>query len=332
MRVSILLMRALVEAVQSIGVPRDRFLAEAGIDEARLQSCTDRLTLEEYERVKAAALTVSGDPALGLHIAERAHSSDFDLLGHLLHHATTLRHALQTLTRYVDIMCVDPVSCTLTESGDRATLCFAFPPMPTPALRLDAELSMGGVLRLLHRFTASDAPPHEVCFNYPAPAHRAEYTRLFAGTERFDQTRTAIVFDRAWLELTQLHKNPELYAVLETEAERALQRIGRDNRLATRVEELIVTHDPPHFPTMHEAARTLGMSPRSLRRRLSTDGITYRELLDRARERVARRLLETPNVSIQEAAFVLGFATPAAFHRAFKRWTDTTPKSYRASY
>jgi AraC-like DNA-binding protein len=83
---------------------------------------------------------------------------------------------------------------------------------------------------------------------------------------------------------------------------------------------------------MDDAARALGVSARSLRRQLAAEGVSYSELVERARVAAAKRMLRDPRTSIQEAAYAMGFAAPAAFHRAFKRWTGMTPKQYRASF
>jgi AraC-like DNA-binding protein len=83
---------------------------------------------------------------------------------------------------------------------------------------------------------------------------------------------------------------------------------------------------------MDEVARELGMSARSLRRRLQSEGISFSDLVTRNRVVTSKRLLEQPGASIQEIAFAMGFASPSAFHRAFKRWTGLTPKQYQDSF
>jgi AraC-like DNA-binding protein len=74
------------------------------------------------------------------------------------------------------------------------------------------------------------------------------------------------------------------------------------------------------------------MSARSLRRRMTSEGVSYVELVTLNRMNTAKRMLERPNASIQETAYAMGFASPAAFHRAFKRWTGITPKDYQDSF
>jgi AraC-like DNA-binding protein len=77
-------------------------------------------------------------------------------------------------------------------------------------------------------------------------------------------------------------------------------------------------------------ASRLGTSPRTLQRRLREEEQTsHKQLLDEIRHALALRYLDTEGLSIGEAAFLLGFSEPSAFHRAFKRWTGATPGAYR---
>ena len=101
--------------------------------------------------------------------------------------------------------------------------------------------------------------------------------------------------------------------------------------MAERVKRWLASHDELLKPTMDAIARDLGMSARSLRRRLREERVQYDELVREARTLRAKRILADPRHSVQDAAYALGFGTPAAFSRAFKRWTGMAPSAYRAS-
>ncbi len=81
---------------------------------------------------------------------------------------------------------------------------------------------------------------------------------------------------------------------------------------------------------MEEVARLLSVSTRSLRRRLRSEGSSFAAIVEQATADAARRMLEDRAASIREIAYRLGFSEPSAFHRAFKRWTGTTPSAWRA--
>ena len=331
MSVSILMVRALVQAVEQAGVERARLLAAAGMDPRQLDDGEARLSLFEYGRVQHAALELSGDEALGLHVLERTSSGSLHVIGYMTEHAATLREAIEGILRYSRLLSQEPAS-SLEEHAELATVRFGFPPIDSPYVRMPAELALSGLVRMLRAYVGPDARPRAVRFAYKAPAYHAEYTRIFHGLERFEQPFTGLELDRAWLDATQLHTDPELYTVLKTHAERSLGRLSRADRVATAVEAQLAQSVVSGASSMEQVARQLGMSARSLRRRLAAEGVEYRALVERARMQAAKRMLEDPRSSIQETAFALGFASPAAFHRAFKRWTGTTPKAHKAGY
>jgi AraC-like DNA-binding protein len=330
MQVSVLMVRALLGVVERSGASRERFLAAAGIEPRLIEEGQVRLPVGAYQRVIDAALEVTGDPALGLQLGELARSGMFDVLGPLADHAATLRELIEAIGRYSRLI-ADGHEPQLHEAGDRASIRFAALHGDSSAVRLTAEFATAAMLRTLRQFVGDDAQPAHVSFAYPAPAYAAAYRRCFGDVVRFDRPFTEIEFPSAWLDKRQLFQSPELYSALKSQAERTLDRLERDAAVSARVEQVLAERSPQHV-SMDDAARALGVSARSLRRQLAAEGVSYSELVERARVAAAKRMLRDPRTSIQEAAYAMGFAAPAAFHRAFKRWTGMTPKQYRASF
>jgi len=99
--------------------------------------------------------------------------------------------------------------------------------------------------------------------------------------------------------------------------------------IETRLEAELVKEIPLGLPTLDAAASRMGMSSRTLRRRLREEGTRFQDVLDRARCALAKHYLDEPKLALGEVAFLLGFSEPSAFHRAFKRWTGATPLSHR---
>src|SRR5690606_23615634 len=104
-----------------------------------------------------------------------------------------------------------------------------------------------------------------------------------AGRERFDQPFTALVFDRALLDATSPHQDDDVCEALQSVAERRLLRISQRTPYAIRVRDFLVREGFPHRTDMESVARALGMSVRSLRRRLEAEGKAYNDILSEAR-------------------------------------------------
>jgi len=169
-----------------------------------------------------------------------------------------------------------------------------------------------------------------VHFEHRAPAYRAEYQRIFARTERFDQPFTGLVFDRALLGASRMYHDAELH---RTVLELADSRVLRLNRAATcvdRVRDVWVRHEAPSAATMASVAQLLGISSRTLRRRLAAENTSYDLVASTTLAERARSLLAIEQRTIHETALALGYSDTSAFHRAFKRWTGTTPSASRA--
>jgi len=325
-----MLIRVLTDAVEAAGVDRDQWLAAAKFDARRLEDSDGRVAVDEYVRLRAVALELSGDPALGLHLGEASNSVAYDVIGHLAAHAPTLRHGLETVMRFGAIIDEDGTNWALEESGDTALVSRAFPQTSLPADRMFAEFAIAGFMRMIRQLAGPKASLRRAFFQHASPAYRSEYTRIFGGAESFEHPFTGIEFERRLLDLPQTHVHPELYAVLEVEAERRLARLTGRAGYAERTREYLVTRLLELQPDMAAAARHLGISVRTLRRRLSEEGTTFADLIEQAQTIVAKRMLGDTRRSIHETAYAMGFADPSGFHRAFKRWTGQTPSEFRS--
>jgi AraC-like DNA-binding protein len=135
-------------------------------------------------------------------------------------------------------------------------------------------------------------------------------------------------FPSSLLDVPQVQHNPRIYQAVEAEAERALGRLLGGKQHSEMLRQHLFDAFPGS-PDMTQVARQLGMAARSLRRRLSEEGTSFQQLVVEARVARATRLLEDPRRSIKDTAYAMGFASPSAFHRAFKRWTGVSPSAVR---
>jgi AraC-like DNA-binding protein len=325
MSVSIFVVRAVVEAVEWAG---GDLRARIPFDWRRLEQPEARVEFEQFEGMLSTAVAVTGDQALGLHLAERMSERAMDVLGHAAAHAPTMREVLEGASQFASLV-MDGILVALRDEGDTVVVRYAFPRSTPLSDRVLAELMMGGAVRLARSFAGSSAVPRFAGFEHERPPHHREYTRTFGGNERFGQNMTSIAFDRKIVDRPQMHAHPEFHALLRAEAQRRLDRMTTDVRPATRLSQYLLAMPPSHIPDVSTAARDLGMSERSLRRLLFADGTSYRDVVRSALEASAGRMLRGSAHTIKETAMALGFANAAAFYHAFKRWTGMTPGEYR---
>jgi AraC-like DNA-binding protein len=328
MSVSTVMVRVLVDAVERAGAAREELLGSLNIDAARLAEVDGRFDHEEFAALQMRAMDLTRDEALGLHMAERTHDSAFDLIAHLVSHAPTLREAVGLCAQFQRLL-MDDAHIALRETGASATLHYHFARRFDRADRMQAEFVLAGFLRLARVFGGPSVAPWAASFEHARPAHHREVARVFGEVVRFGQRTTGLTFDRAVLDRPQLHQHPALFTLLRSQAERALERVAVGLRPAEEVQRYLLARPPARIPDISTAARDLGLSARSLRRRLATDATSYRSLVRATLEASAGHLLRDPKGSIQQTARALGFSNVGAFHRAFKRWTGMTPSQYR---
>lgn len=327
--VSARVVHRLIEVIEQAGVSRAEIVRTLGSPQLPLDDPDARIASREVERMCELALDLTGDPALGLHWAESLTERTFAPVSQLLAYAGSLRKSFALLSEYERLLC-DRSFFALSEEDEHATLrLFPHWSFSSPRMaRFATEMSVGGFLVVIRLFS-----PHggiaRVCLDYPAPAYQAQYKRVLGEVElRFDQASSAVVFERAVLDRPSPHADADIHQAMQSVAERRLLRVAKNVPYAVRVRELLEQRAPERA-SMASVARALGLSVRSLRRQLTAEGASFRELEYAALAALARHLLCDKQQTIQETAFAMGFSDAATFHRAFKHWTGMTPRELR---
>jgi AraC-like DNA-binding protein len=330
MTVSITLVRALVEGLEGAGVGRDAFIKATGFDLRQLDQTDGRISIERYDLLAEAARLLTGED-FGIRMGASLNTQAHSVTAHLVAHAANLREAIDALVRYQALISNRKLFELVDRDARSAVLLYHIAPGTPPARRFRAETVITGLHRMV-RYFAQGGRPELVSFEYPEPAYHAAYAGVFEGTERFSQPFTGVVFDKSFLDLRQLHADAEFHATLRQQAARRIARLETATSYAERIREHVFDPRTTERRDMASTARALGLSARSLRRRLQHEGVSYSDVVDDALAALAKRLLADEHRSIEDTAYELGFSAPSAFHKAFKRWTGTTPKDFRTRH
>jgi len=153
--------------------------------------------------------------------------------------------------------------------------------------------------------------------------------RILRCPVEFRQPADSWVLPRSVMELPIISEDSRLLGILEAHADALLSERRTAAGLRELVEDRLVAALPSGRVQAAEVAEQLGMSERSFRRRLAAEGISFGEVLDRLRNRLALRYLADEHVSLKQIAWLLGYSEPGAFNHAFKRWTGTSPRQVR---
>ena len=197
------------------------------------------------------------------------------------------------------------------------------------ACRHDCEMTLAIAVSFARRVTGVDWTPREVSFRHSRPQSVAEHERIFRSPVRFGRPSNELIFDSSLLALPMAKADAGLCAILDRHARELLAKSPRRGGLAERVRRLLGEALNGGDPRQEAVSQKLGISVRTLQRRLSEEGTSHQDLLDEVRSELSRRYLQESKLAICEVAYILGFSEPSAFHRAFRRWTGVTPKEFR---
>jgi AraC-like DNA-binding protein len=322
--------RALVDAVERAGVPRIEILRAAKLEAEQLDAAEVRLPRGEIYRICEVAIDLTGDPAFALHWAERLTASTFVPISYLIAHSASLGQGFTALSRFDRLLSDEPGYELVEQDGKVSVRCRNVAGESLRIQRFVAEMVVASFFRIVRQFNA-DARPERVSFKYAAPDYHDEYARVFDHAARFDQPFTGIVYDRALLNTASPRRDAGIHDALWALAEQRMSHLTQHAPYALRVRELLVQRGWPERIDMQSVACTLGLSVRSLRRRLASEGKSYNQIEKDALAIVAKHLLRDKQRTIQETAHEMGFSDTTTFHRAFKHWTGATPSAYQAN-
>lgn len=299
----------------------------AGAEDVDLSRPDARVGLQAMAAAWREAVRLTGDPALGLHIAEKLGRGDLGVLEYAIRHSETLGQALGQLVRHGRLV-HDLAAFELVEAGDEALLVLhlAEPLQPVPQ---GMQLFVASQLRLLRECVALPLRPRAVRFVHDDPGAPGEYERVLGAPVAFGQRRREVVFDRAQLALPMVEADPALGLILSHYLESLRGALPEQPGLLGEVRRAIAEGLAAGGSAEKRVARQLGTSVRTLARRLQEHGHSFRELRADVRLELARAHLREGRLSTAEIAFLLGFSETSAFQRFFRKATGTTPGTLR---
>lgn len=319
---------ALVRFADARGLGTGDLLARAGVSGADLVDVDGRIGQAAYNKLFEALTDRSGDADFGLHFAESSSPDAFHVVGQLAIRAATLGEALDRVARYSRIV-HDAGRVEVERSGDTLVVHPGCRGLAHDVPRQVAEYSAASLVVVARRITRAAIAPARVGFRHARPASIGEHRRVFGITPMFGEQETTVVFEAATADIPIAGADPTLSSLLEHLARGLLERLGEDDDLVARVQTEIAKHLERGAPDLDALARRLGMSGRTLQRRLAAFETTFQEVVDSVRRRCAERYIRDARLSLHEIAFLLGFSDPSNFHRAFRRWFGVTPAQLR---
>jgi AraC-like DNA-binding protein len=318
----------LLHTAAAHGADTDLLLARVGLTAAQLRDPDCRIGLTDLMKLGAWAIRETGQPALGLEMGRATRVADMGLPGLLAMTSPTLGEALDMLLRFETLhsRCYRGVSHF---DAAHSTLHFysIAPYNEYNCFVVDSILVAWQ--RFAEWLTGMTDLVQEVHIEFPAPSYHAAYEQTFGAPVLFGQAQNALILRADAPALPVLQYEPLLHQQLLTLAQDRVKKLAIADTFNGRVQGILGPLLHGSTPTLEATAQLLGMPDWTLRRKLKEEGTTFQALLDDMRKDLALGYMRDTQMSFGEISYVLGFSTPGAFQRAFKRWTGETPGDYR---
>lgn len=319
--------RGLLEYAVSKGADESRLLERSGLDHRALEDADARIPSGAYKALMRAGQALTGDPALALHWADEVSLGRMSIVGLLSQASTTLMESFNQVRRYGRLVTDMGVDRFGIEEVDGEMWGVDYRPDPNEFPEL-TETTFGFMV-CGSRVAAPSTWLKEVHVTHPPPAYAAEYERVYGAPVTFNARWNALRIDRSFL-TTPVNVQPRfVFGVLSRHADALLAELKAAQTVRAEVERALM-------PVLHTGevsadmvASGLGLSRQTLYRRLKAEGATFEDVLNGLRRRLAEAYLENDRVSVHEIALLVGYSEPAAFSRAYKRWTGLSPREAR---
>jgi len=320
---------SVIEVGAFVGLERAVFLDRLGL---RSQDFDDPDGLLPFESFVAAWVEVAAAPGsedVGLRLGQLSTPRLLGALGYAMVHASSGTEAIRLFARFRRLVS-DTLAPEIDIDRDHVVFHLAWPPRVARLVPF-ADSAFMGQLTLLRELCGlpESAPLAVEAFYQCARPSGADRSRVLGCPTHFGCPETRFVLDRALLERPLPRTDPALFHYLERHAAAVAEGLPTHADLSARVRRLVTDALRGGEPSPARTAKALGVSQRTLQRRLRDEGTTFASIVDGIRRELSEQYLSEPNVAAFEVAFLLGYSEPSAFHRAFRRWTGMTPQEFR---
>jgi AraC-like DNA-binding protein len=302
-------------------------LKKAGLTPQHVDNPALRLNVKNQVAFLNLVADAAGDELLGFHLAQDFDLREIGMLYYVMSSSETLGDALQRAARYGRIT-NEGVQLKYREN-EELTIGFEYVNVARHQDRHQIEFFMVALVRLVRQLSASNLFPDRVNVTHHRDRFHLPFRKFFGCDVAFGSATDEIVFPSTIGPVPLASADPFLNALLIGQCEQIRASGLRPAELRVSVENEIASLLPHGKAQAPAVARKLGMSQRTLARRLASEGLSFTAVLDELRRDLAMHYLSEAGVPVTTIAWLLGYQEVSAFTHAFKRWTGKTPKQAR---
>jgi AraC-like DNA-binding protein len=317
-----------VDDLRRQGVNTDVLLKDVGLRRTDVSDPDARIPYSSLlGLIERAAITL-GDASYGLRLGAAQEAGDSGLLGFVMVNSPTLLAALSNLQRYFRVV-GDGEEVEIERVGPHVMLRFRESDPAMRGLRHNSEYGAAIIVRACRDLTRKRISPVRAEFMHGRPNVQVAYAQYLGCPVRFQAQWDTLVFDAEHMRLPVVGADNRLLKVLERACRQVLGPVPRKKDVVHDVRELVIDRLTKGPVFIDDIARDVGMSAKTLERRLGERRRTFSTLLDDIRGELAKYYLSETDLRLDQLSYLVGYSEPAVLVRSFKRWTGTTPMQYR---
>ncbi|MDG1165809.1 MAG: AraC family transcriptional regulator [Porticoccaceae bacterium] len=320
-----------LKSAQACGVDYLPLLEQVGIDAQILEDNSKHISVAAMENLLKLLIDASGDSCFGLHSSRFTEPASYSVLGYICMNCSTLRMIQAKIPIFEKI--VGDMGVTEVEiSGGFALQSWHCKFKSPQAVRHEVEHVLGSWVTYARNFLNFE-PHDEVWFEHEPPedtALLADYAEIFGSQVLFNKPASGLRIRESKLDVPLPQANEKLLDMLLEHATQLMAEMTQNHRVSDQVKNLLRLMLKQQAPSSAVIAEKLGMSSRTLQRKLGEEGTHYKDVLNELRLELALYFLKNTELNLESIAYELGYAEARSFYRSFKQWTGRTAGSYRS--
>ena len=321
--------RQLFGELQQSDLPARQLLLRAGLREPDIAGSDSKAPVNRVAAFFEHAAEAKGDPLLGLHFGQQQDQRDGGLLTYVGLNSPTVEQIIVNLHRYRRVA-TDSIELDISRLSSDAGFEWSFgglSPQEGTQLR---EFTVVNFWEYLRKMTGRPLFPTAIQIQHVRGTNKAAFDRYFGIDVQFGAPRNVVHIREDDLKAPVPNADGKLLDVLKQCCEQVLAQLPEPRpSLADQVRHYAAERLTQGEARLERIAQALGLSPRTLTRRLADADTSFNRIVDELRKELAEKYLTETSLSITEVAFAVGYTNVSAFDTAFKRWTGQTPNRYR---
>jgi len=328
--ISVSYARSLLETVDALGGNSETLQTQFNLSDVKLGQPEGRISIPRFMRLGYAAIEQTGRHDLGLEMGKRVRIPLLGLPGFLAMTAKDIEAACIVMAHYERLSstnCRGQSRFYLDQGKGIASFYSISPYNEYNLFVVDSVLASQH--KIIEWLCGQEGAVERVEVEFEAPEYAAAYEAYFGCPVLFGQERNALVLKTKALSWPLLQHDKNAFLNLKSICDERLEQASKERSLSEKVMDEISPLLEGQTPSIEQVADSLGMPPWTLRRKLQDHDTSFQSLLNDTRKGLAESYMKDTDLAIGEIAYLLGFSSPTAFQRAFKRWTQVSPGQYR---